>query len=127
LQIPNFMREKVSVLVDRERCTGTLSQTAAMALSSPGAPSTMRSSGRLSRRLMRSPNTVRQAPALSDREQHLLAIGAHAKELTRPSPHLGLKRVDPVVEKIKARSVARFQHNKPLVLPNKASNSRLKH
>src|SRR5437762_10015587 len=36
-----------------------------MALSSPGAPSTMRNSGRRSPRLMRSSRTVRQASALS--------------------------------------------------------------
>src|SRR5947207_14533457 len=36
-----------------------------MALSSPGAPSTMRNSGRLSPRVMRSSRTVRQASALS--------------------------------------------------------------
>ena len=48
-----------------QRCTGTPSQTAAIALSSPAAPSTMRNSGRLSPRRTRSSSTLRQASALS--------------------------------------------------------------
>ena len=40
-------------------------QTAAMAFSSPGAPSTMRNSGRRRPRLIRSSSTVRQASVLS--------------------------------------------------------------
>src|SRR6202040_152473 len=66
-----------------QRWTGTPSQTTAMALSSPGAPSTMRNSGRRKPRLMRSSRTMRQASVLSppiDREQHLLAVLAYAKD-----------------------------------------------
>jgi hypothetical protein len=53
-------------------------------VSSPGAPSAVRNSGRRSPRLMRSVRTVRQASALSpahafDREQHLLGVRAHAE------------------------------------------------
>jgi hypothetical protein len=40
------MRQKVAVLVDRAALTGTPFQIAAIAFSSPGAPSTMRNSGR---------------------------------------------------------------------------------
>ena len=64
--------------------TGTPSQTAAMAFSSPGAPSTMRNSGRRRSALdHRSSSTVRQASVLAPprrlhREQHFLAVGPHA-------------------------------------------------
>ena len=73
------------MLVNRAALDGTPSQTAAMALSSPGAPSTMRNSGRRKPRLMESPRMVRQASALLaahalDREQHLLAVLAYAKD-----------------------------------------------
>src|ERR1035437_9091889 len=64
MQALRGMREKVPVLMNRA-ALGTPSQTAAMALSSPAAPSTMRNSGRRSPRLMRSSRTVRQASALS--------------------------------------------------------------
>ena len=57
-------------------CTGTPSQTAAIALSSPDAPSTMRNSGRCRPRRMRSSRTVRQA---------LGTLAAHARrELIMP-------------------------------------------
>jgi CheY-like chemotaxis protein len=44
-----------------QRWTGTPSQTAAITLSSPDVPSTMRNSGRCSPRRMRSSRTVRQS------------------------------------------------------------------
>ena len=53
-------------------------------LAGPGAPSTMRNSGGRKPRLMRSSRTVRQASCSAahalDREQHLLAVLAHAKD-----------------------------------------------
>src|SRR4029453_17955952 len=76
---------KLRCLCTVHLCIGTLSQTAAIAVSRPRAPSTIRNSGRWRPRLMRSSRTARQASVLSPPmfltcEQHLLAVRAHADD-----------------------------------------------
>ena len=59
------VREKVPVLVDRAALNRHTIPHGGDRLVSPGAPSTMRNSGRRNPRLMRSSRTVRQASVLS--------------------------------------------------------------
>jgi hypothetical protein len=49
MQTLRCMRQQIAVLVDGQRWTATPSHTAAIAFSSPGAPSTMRNCGRRSK------------------------------------------------------------------------------
>src|SRR5207253_10947508 len=67
-----------------QRWTGTPSQTAAIAFSSPGAPSTMRNSGAQTPPdeivEHRTPGFSAFAAHALDREQHFLAVGAHTDD-----------------------------------------------
>ena len=96
-----------------QRWVGTSSQTAASACSSPVAPSTIRNSGWRSPRLTRSSRTARQASAglaahVLDREQHLLAVLAHAEHDQQRRSRWPCGRADPHHRAVEDQADDRF-------------------
>ena len=64
MQAFGCMRQQIAMFVDRTALDRNAVQTAAIAFSSPGAPSTIRNSDRRRPRATRSSSTVRQASVL---------------------------------------------------------------